>query len=275
MKTFSTTLLSLAFVPLAGLAAISYTDLGATLSENFNTDAEGGWAGGSFAWENGVTIPGWHATYFHGGNQTYTSPTTYTINAGAQGPTGTDFLMFRFTSAAGDGSLGTAVRDSLTGVPSAGGGIFIGVQILNETAAPITGFNLGYTGEQWWVRSGGQSRFDVSYSTNAASLHTGSWNEIGALQFLAPHFSASTGSIDGNATGNFQEFDPVAVTLSSALQPGETLWIRWFSPNVAGVDQSISIDNVTFSAIPEPSTYALMFGLGVLGVAGYRRFARR
>lgn len=261
-------------LPLAAFSsAVSYSTLGVQIAENFDTDEEGGWAFGSATWNNSVTFTGWQALLYHGGNDTYTVPSVYVANNGGQSSASDDLYIFR-TVGTGDGSLGTQLRDGTTGAPSEGGGMFFGVEIRNDTGAPLTAFNAAYTGEQWWVRSGGQNRFDVSFSTDATSLNSGAWTAIPDLQFLAPNSAATTGAIDGNAPENRVVFDSDTITLASALQPGDSLWLRWFSPNVNGADQSISVDDFHFTAIPEPSTYALIFGLTILGAAAFRRFRR-
>lgn len=55
------------------------------------------------------------------------------------------------------------------------------------------------------------------------------------------------------------------------------LVLSWFASGAgwqAGLDESWAIDNVEVSAVPEPSTWALISGAGLLGFAGYRRWRR-
>ena len=58
---------------------------------------------------------------------------------------------------------------------------------------------------------------------------------------------------------------------------GETLWIRWTETNDAGNDHGLAIDNVSVTAgtaIPEPSTYAMILGGLTLGLVALRRYRR-
>jgi hypothetical protein len=56
----------------------------------------------------------------------------------------------------------------------------------------------------------------------------------------------------------------------------EVLWVRWRQQNLSGTDAQMALDDVAFSAVPEPSTYALI-ALAGAGFAAYRlrRRARR
>ena len=48
--------------------------------------------------------------------------------------------------------------------------------------------------------------------------------------------------------------------------PGETLFIRWRDQNDAGFDQGLGNDDLSFSAVPEPSTMVLA-ALALAGLA--------
>jgi hypothetical protein len=55
------------------------------------------------------------------------------------------------------------------------------------------------------------------------------------------------------------------------------LVLSWFASGAgwqAGLDESWAIDNLEVSAVPEPSTWALVSGIGLLAFAGYRRHRR-
>jgi hypothetical protein len=249
-------------------SAISFTDLN-QLNLNFAKPAsvEGL---GNYDWEDGATFPGWRALYVTNpadpvGNSTVPDLFRATNGFGTS-PIG--LYWFRPGAASTSGSLGTRHFDGSSG--SVGiGGIYFGLPITNDTGLTLTSFNLGYTGTQWREETGDPGTFTVSYSTDATTLITGAWSGIGALDY-ASSGNHSAGSTLSSALRTV--IDPVTVSLAATpLAPGETLWLRWFSVNASGFDQSIGIDDVTFGAIPEPSTGALMIGLAALGWAAGRR----
>ena len=53
-------------------------------------------------------------------------------------------------------------------------------------------------------------------------------------------------------------------------QPGELLVLRWSDPNHAGNDHGLSIDNLSFSAVPGPGAGTLL-GAGLILSARRRR----
>jgi hypothetical protein len=70
---------------------------------------------------------------------------------------------------------------------------------------------------------------------------------------------------------------PTLISLNSAWANNSTLTLAWLDDNAQGPspDQLLGLDNVTV-AIPEPSTYAAIFGALALGfVVTRRRGARR
>jgi hypothetical protein len=54
---------------------------------------------------------------------------------------------------------------------------------------------------------------------------------------------------------------------------GTDIWLRWTVPSVTNAP-NVGLDDVTFSAIPEPSAFAALAGLGALGLAATRRRRR-
>ena len=85
-----------------------------------------------------------------------------------------------------------------------------------------------------------------------------------------PTFAATIGGNVANAqTVSFN------VTTGASGLPTDPIYVRWeqtASSNTGGADY-FGIDNVTLSvsAVPEPSTYAVIFGAGALGFAAWRR----
>jgi autotransporter-associated beta strand protein len=131
----------------------------------------------------------------------------------------------------------------------------------------------------------------VSNSVGTLSLGSLTWAAGGVMDFNLGSTSASadkvsvTGAITKSGSGTFS-FD----FGSSAAGVGQTYtvasagsWIGWGAPNtdfsfnsstITGGSFAFNGNNLEFavtSAIPEPSTYAALAGLGALGLAMYRR----
>jgi hypothetical protein len=79
---------------------------------------------------------------------------------------------------------------------------------------------------------------------------------------------AGGAAVDGNNAGKVAGITATVTGIN--WQPGTDLWLRWDDVNNTGNDHGLAIDNLSFSAIPEPSSLALA-GLGLLGAALFRR----
>lgn len=153
----------------------------------------------------------------------------------------------------------------------------------------------------------GTWKFDVGYfsgsfdpATSDFSLWESNWNSFITAQwvtspvFLAGKFDTSFAMNDPSFTGNQgfiwgynQKADlgaaewilvtdaawvfPVVDPLSTAPTPANTWNIAQGDSFIAGTELA---NGFQMQAIPEPSTYALIFGLGILGFLGFRRFRK-
>lgn len=162
------------------------------------------------------------------------------------------------------GSMGTRVWDANGDIGA--GGVLMGTSIQNDTGSDITSFSLGYVGEHWWVRSGDPGTFEVSFSTNATSLQQGSgdWNDINELTYTTQRTGTSI-NLNGRTTEREDQrevFRPVTIELDTPLADGESMWIRWFSVNQPGIDQSIGFDEIRFTANPGASPFNTNLTIG-------------
>lgn len=113
--------------------------------------------------------------------------------------------------------------------------------------------------DAWSASSITARSFFVQYSTDPS---------FASPTVLIPATSApASGAAPISPTGNINLTD-----LTSAIY----FRIYGFAPGANQANRALQYDNITVfgsvSPIPEPSTYALMGGLGLVGFAGYRRW---
>lgn len=230
-----------AFLPLfllgAARAQISYA--GGTYSQDFNTLP----ASGTFALSgpgpialdtapiSATGLAGWSLAKNTG------SGTNALFLVGSGTATNGSAYSFGATSAA-DRALGSLGSGSMASR--------FGVVFTNNTGATISQFTLNYTGEQW--RHGGATtpnKLTFSYSVGGASITTGTFTNVTALDFTAPIITATASALDGNALAN-RSFPSATVTGLTWL-PGQTLVLRWTDVDDAGSDDGLAVDDLTFT----------------------------
>lgn len=218
-------------------AQVSITNWSGTVySQNFDSLSS---SGDSNPWIDNVTLLGWYAAGLPG--------TTYAALSA------TDIHTPR-----GLYSFGTGTERALGALNTVGGApIYYGVQLVNNTGATITTFTLTVDAEKY-ESSGG----------NDATLATFGFGLTG-LGDLSGWTSAPSLDVNNKVIGNTLTFTPVD-PLSWA--PGMALWLRWTDVDSSGQDRSFAIDNLSLTIVPEPSIYALLLGIGTLGLAFWRRY---
>ena len=231
-------------------APIDYLALSSTYSQNFDTLTNSA----TVSWTNGTTIPGWHANSF--ASSVFTTPASLVVTNGTAAIQNTNVYSIGTTSATDRAFGGQSTNSS-------GSIRHYALQLVNNTGFTLTEFNLAYTGEQWrLIVSDNNDRYDFSYqlfSAGTGTLDTSAgWINADALDFVAPR-TTTTGSntgIDGNAAGNFATVSGTVTGFSWA--PGQELWLRWTDPNASNLQRAVlGIDDVSFTAIPEPSMIAM------------------
>lgn len=241
-------------------AAISYTLNGGVIATNFDALPT---TGTNVVWANDSTITGWNLF-------TKDSAAITAIDAGTGSSTGGKFYSFGPTGDSDRALGGLASAGAYFGSPASGSVAgWIAVSVTNNTLTDLDVFTINYDGEQW--RNGGNATaqtmvleygFGSSFSTVAA------WTAPGtAFNFTSPIATATAATLNGNDPANR------AAGLGGSVSgltwtPGSTLWVRWTENNDAGNDHALSIDNVSFSAVPEPSVV-------VLGLAAFMIPLRR
>lgn len=244
--------------------------------ENVNLQTQASpmmWQDDTTATSSIISIPGWylyHPTFQNEGG----TNGRQRMRIGA-GTANTGAFMSYGSSGSGERALGDLGSNTLNA--TVGGDVYIGLRLTNNTGGTLTEFTLRYDGEQW--RDGGATApvaqtMTLGWSTTATAINdpSSAFTDVPTLAFTSPVF-ANTGSgaaVDGNNAGKVA-IGPVTVT-GLTWAAGTDLWLRWNDINNAGNDHGLSIDNLTFSAIPEPSTIGLLV-IGSMFLAGRRRLA--
>jgi trimeric autotransporter adhesin len=173
--------------------------------------------------------------------------------------------------AAGDGDRALGSLATGTVVPR------FGAQFLNTSDEAYTALQLGGVMEQW-RRGSDASTIEViqfEYSLDAQHLNDGNatWHRLTGMDLVERLVdSTSSGAVDGNAPEN-------QLVLSGYLHDVNWLQdgrftIRWTDFDHPGSDGLYALDNFTLTAVPEPSTYALL-GLGAIAWFIRRKSAQR
>ena len=189
------------------------------------------------------------------------------MNLSADAGTGTTAALYSYGAAsATDRALGSLA--SGTNIPG------FGAAFVNNTGATLTSFTLNFTSEFWRSSTSAQNILSFAYGlsgggiTSANYLSSASMTSFSSLNVVGPVPVTTNGALNGNDAANQAAINQ---TLALVWNPGDTLFIRWQDANDLGNDAGLAIDNLTFTAIPEPSTYALFAGLAGLTVAALRR----
>lgn len=213
-------------------------------------------------WTDNSTLTGWYADWANDPNWNAV-------------PVGGDNGLLRYGANDGGSEYGLGSRNT-GGNPT----VVFGARFTNNTGDVIGGINIDYQGEQWYVGSQTTNAGLVfEYSTNATSLSSGTWTQVGALDFDAIQTGGSGTLL---TPGNELVVSSISSDISMTVANGASFWIRWTdTDDGTGTDHGLAVDSFKLDvagggtvAVPEPSTYALISAAVILGFVALRRRRR-
>lgn len=250
MKNAILILISSALVSNAASSLIEYS--GGVYNQDFNTLQS------SAVYTNFTSLPaGWQVS---NSSYVWTNATTgYSNNYGT----------YAFSSSTGsaDKSLGLVIGST--------GQAYLGARFQNTTGGVLTSFTLSYYAEQWAVGAVSASNQSIpfKYSVGASSLVSGTYTSVASLAMNSIQDGNGTFSaLDGNLA---QNRTLVSFTVTGVnWQPGADLWLRWDGVSSSfSSSHALAVDDLSFSAIPEPSAPVLILS-GLIVAAGFLRTRR-
>jgi len=133
----------------------------------------------------------------------------------------------------------------------------------NNTAYTITSLNISYDIERYRINTAAAS-VSMYYSTNGST-----WTSI-----TGTTSTFSTGASSYTFASPTTNSKSIALT-SLNIGVGSSVYLRWDFNTTGSSSQGLGLDNVSVSAVPEPSTYAAIAGVLALGGVMWHRRRQR
>jgi hypothetical protein len=223
----------------AGLVSSLASDTTETQIANVVSDLSGlssTWA--SSASGNAAVL--WGVTGYQSGSQVYASSIWDNTTPGTLGTANSANAWNSLTSG--------NISQSVTKIQQ----MISGYNGINATATASGGINIAKSQSLSWTTQGG---------TGAAAFGTFNPNNNGFTQLIGNGIELTP---DGSANANFTAEDLYSVVA------GNSTFLGTFALYTAA-DSTHAVGELTFTAIPEPSTYAMILGVAALGFVMLRR----
>lgn len=203
-----------------------------------------------------------------GNNTSYTTSwvatASFTIDTAAVAVNGASMLGFEVSVANGDGGYYGIYLSANSG----GNRIFTEHGIFDGVSS-YTRTNVGSTGNLDGTLDMTDVTFRISYDAPSHTLTSAYSFDAGAT-FLTYANSTNMGHFGAAAADNMSAWNP-GPTNGFGLEFYGGLWGDGTNPGPTFASGQAFADNLSVSAVPEPSTYAAFAGLGALGLACWRR----
>lgn len=263
---------ALSLISLQGALSISTTAF--TYSQDFDSLPTANT--GSFTWTDDSTLLGWYRRA-NVNNTTQTLDPDLTDLSAQGSNVGPAAFYNASTANNSDRAAGFRVDGQSGGLKKGS----LGMVLSNDTGLTLTGFDLGYKGEKWYqavnettllVQYAVVDSFATDLNGDIDLAQGGTWNDLGSLSWTVAAGPGNTWT-NGTSAGNFNEFTSISVS-GLSIAPGQDLVIRWRIAESGVTRSGLFIDDVSFgnlTAVPEPSTFALLAGLATFALVMYRR----
>ncbi|MCH8525862.1 MAG: PEP-CTERM sorting domain-containing protein [Kiritimatiellae bacterium] len=236
-------------------ASVIITTAGQTYTQDFQSLQEltgGSNSGTDSTWSNNPLTDG--ANGLAGWFAPTTNARRVNNNTNATGYNNTNRILYHTnTGDSNNRSLGVGMN-----------GNSFGVAFLNDTGGTLNAADIDFRVEQWRT---GEATLNFGYQivgSQPTSLPGSGWTAVPELTQSAMDTSGTNGPISTLQTAQKTH------TLSGLdWQAGDYLFLRW--ERTSGGTGTLTIDDLSVTAIPEPSTLALL-GIAVLaGLIGFKR----
>lgn len=141
---------------------------------------------------------------------------------------------------------------------------------------PGTGTSYPATQTDGYNNNGFKFEFVNDLFAAAGTIDAHAYQTSASYSFDANNKAYGTYLVDGRlsiSSGTTDTRDRLLSNFNGLAFNSSTSWQLYLQDNVSGINR-LKVDSwsITFTNVPEPSQYAMMAGLGLIGFAAYRRY---